>query len=59
METEHAGRAKAGSRYAIARDAKGMRRVIDDRNAVLVGNLRKLVHIAQPAVYVHGQNGAG
>ena len=59
VETEHGGVAERGNGRPCAFNAEGVGRVIDDFEAVPVGDLLNRVHVTEVSVHVHGYDGAG
>ena len=59
MEREHRGIAEGSCRDAVLAHPKGVSRVVDDLQAMLVGNLFDGIVVAEVSVDVHGHDGAG
>lgn len=57
VEAEHANVAELGNRAAVDLDAEGMRRIIDQPQAMPPGDIGQGVQVAGVSVNVHGQDG--
>ena len=58
VEGEDRGVARAADAAAAVLAADGLAGVLDDREAVLLGDRAERVHVARVAEHVHGQDGA-